>query len=377
MKCTNCGAEFEDGTLFCPVCGTEVQWVPEYNTLETLIRQKEIQDQEKKRKEAEARKEKERLERKAEQERKRKKKKTLIAAGSVAAIAAVCAGGLFSVYQKQRNSFDFQLAQAETEFSNKDYENALKYVDRALSLKPDSAEAKILEAKIFLKEENEDAALKLLLSVIKTNPDSTSAYGEVLRLYKKNEKYDEIKKIMDEAADEMRATYKDYICELPEPSVAKGIYLEETEVSFLNVPQNGEIYYTLDGTEPSRKSTKYEDAIELDEEGDYTLKYIAYNEKSIPSDIGEVKYTISFEDPDSPKISPSSGKYERKTTIIVSAKEGCTIYYAFDEEPTIESREYTEPVTMPEGEHTFQAIAVDERGKVSDIASRVYVFYGE
>lgn len=43
MKCRNCGAEYEEGTLFCPKCGKEIQWVPEYNTLETLIRQKELQ----------------------------------------------------------------------------------------------------------------------------------------------------------------------------------------------------------------------------------------------------------------------------------------------------------------------------------------------
>ena len=72
MKSTGCGAEFEEGTLFCPVCGREVQWVPEYNTLETLIRQKELQDKEKKRREMEAQKERERAERKAEQERKDK-----------------------------------------------------------------------------------------------------------------------------------------------------------------------------------------------------------------------------------------------------------------------------------------------------------------
>ena len=46
MKCANCGTEFEDGILFCPVCGKEVQWVPEYNTLETIIQQREIQEKE-------------------------------------------------------------------------------------------------------------------------------------------------------------------------------------------------------------------------------------------------------------------------------------------------------------------------------------------
>ncbi|MEF2734095.1 MAG: zinc-ribbon domain-containing protein, partial [Blautia sp.] len=45
MKCRNCGAEYEEGNLFCPKCGKEIQWVPEYNTLETLIRQKELQEQ--------------------------------------------------------------------------------------------------------------------------------------------------------------------------------------------------------------------------------------------------------------------------------------------------------------------------------------------
>lgn len=35
MKCANCGTELKDGTLFCPACKSEVQWVPEYHTLET------------------------------------------------------------------------------------------------------------------------------------------------------------------------------------------------------------------------------------------------------------------------------------------------------------------------------------------------------
>ena len=89
MKCTNCGAEFEDGTLFCPKCGKEVQWVPEYHTLETILRQKELMEQEKKKKELEAQKERERQQRKAEQERRRKRKKNMIL-GSCAASSGGC-----------------------------------------------------------------------------------------------------------------------------------------------------------------------------------------------------------------------------------------------------------------------------------------------
>lgn len=376
MKCTNCGAKLEEGTLFCPKCGKEVQWVPEYNTLETIIKQKELKEQEKRKKEQELQKEPERLQRKAEQEKKRKKKKRILFAGSVAVIVAAVGAGMFFVYQSQHNSFDFQMAQAETKFSNKDYESALKYIERALSLNPKSAEANILEAKIYLKEENESAALSILLSVIEENPDSVNAYGELLRLYEKNEEFDKITELMSHASDTMKEKYEAYVSEAPTPSNVGGAYSSEVSIEFKNLPEGTEIFYTLDGKTPDKSSNKYEKAIVLEEEGTTTLKYIAYNKKGIPSDIKEETYTIKFEAPDKPQISPSSDKYDYAAEIIVTAQEGCDIYYAFDSEPTTDSQKYTGPITMPEGEHTFSAIAVDKRGKVSPVSSAIYVYYG-
>lgn len=375
MKCRNCGAEYEEGNLFCPKCGKEIQWVPEYNTLETLIRQKELQEQEKKKKEMEAQKERERLQKKAEQERKKKKKKRMILAGTTATGVIAVGAGLFFVYQTQLHSFDFQMAQAETKFSNKVYSEALKYVERALALNPESAEANILEAKIYLKEGNEEAALSILLSVTESHPDSTNAYGELLRLYEKNEEYEKIRELMNGASDSMKAKYQTYVCELPSVSKAGGSYSEELELRF-DIPLGTRVYYTLDGSTPDSTSQEYEDAILLDEEGTYKLKYFACNEKGIPSEIGEEAYQLTFQAPQKPQIAPPSDKYEYAAEIIVTAEDDCDIYYAFDAEPTIESEKYIGPITMPEGEHTFSAIAVDSRGKVSQISSAIYVFYG-
>ncbi len=376
MKCTKCGAKLEEGTLFCPKCGKEVQWVPEYNTLETLIKQRELKEQEKRKKELELQKEQEHLQRKAELEKRKKKKRRSILAGSITAVIVAAGLGMFFVYQTQYNSFNFQMAQAETKFSNKDYESALKYIERALSLNPKSAEANILEAKIYLKEDNKSAALSILLSVVEEHPDSVNAYGELLRLYEKNEEFDKIAELMNSASDTMKEKYKAYVSETPLPSNVGGTYFADITVEFQNLPEGTEVFYTLDGKTPDKHSKKYEKSIVLEKEETVVLKYIAYNKKGIPSKVGEETYTLKFEAPEKPQISPSSDKYDYAAEIIVTAEESCDIYYAFDEEPTVDSQKYIGPIAMPEGEHTFSAIAVDKRGKVSPVSSVVYVYYG-
>ena len=138
------------------------------------------------------------------------------------------------------------------------------------------------------------------------------------------------------------------------------------------------VYYTLDGSEPDKTNgTRYDSdyGIVLSEEGEYTLKYIAYNAKGIPSENKEEVYKIEFKAPDAPKITPDSGQYEKATKIRIAVPSGCTAYYAFDDTVTTESTRYTGPVEMPEGEHIFSAILVNKNGKISLTASETYVFY--
>ena len=48
-SCPNCGAQFSDQEVFCPVCGQEVQIVPDFVTAEIQLQElhKRIEEEEK------------------------------------------------------------------------------------------------------------------------------------------------------------------------------------------------------------------------------------------------------------------------------------------------------------------------------------------
>lgn len=378
MKCANCGTELKDGTLFCPACKSEIQWVPEYHTVETILLQKQMR--EKNLKERKQKKEEELRQKKHQEEvRKKKRRKRQMFGGSIAALILLAGAASFAIKQKEYNSFDMQMAQAESEVTNKNYESALKYLERAIELQPDNVQAKILQAKIYTAKEEEEKALPILLSVVESEPDNISAYGELLRLYEKQKDYDEIKALLDTCENEkVKARYEDYICEVPVISLDGGTYDKKQKIDFTAMKYGTKVYYTLDGSTPDKTNgIRYDSAsgIVLSEEGEYTLKYIAYNAKGIPSESKEETYKIEFKTPDAPKITPDSGQYDKAVNIRIVVPSGCTAYYTFDDTVTTESTKYTGPIEMLEGEHIFSAILVDENGKTSLTASETYVFY--
>ena len=79
--------------------------------------------------------------------------------------------------------------------------------------------------------------------------------------------------------------------EKPTFSVAEGTYTEEKSIE-LNATE-GDIYYTLDGTDPTKLSTLYTDAIVLDECGTTTIKAIAISTDS-ESPVASATYTINL-----------------------------------------------------------------------------------
>ena len=259
--CSRCGARIPDGELFCPECGQEVQLVPDYETMGSRFQQEE----ERKKEEAERRRQEE--EKKAEEERQKKKKATVRSVIILAAAAAAFAIIIFFVRscqeQQNYNSFDYQLAKAETAYSNSDYDAALEYVTRAISLDGENLDARMLLALIHDKNGRQDEAVAELLSVIDDHPDYEPAYSQLIRIYEEQGETDRIKELLNSCrSEEVLEKFSDYICNAPEFSLKEGEY-DTLQKLTIRAAEGTVIYYSTDGSDPDTSSDRYFSAIQI------------------------------------------------------------------------------------------------------------------
>ena len=77
----------------------------------------------------------------------------------------------------------------------------------------------------------------------------------------------------------------------------------------------------------------YTDAgIELDDVGKYTIKAVCKNDKGIYSDVVTCKYKTEAKAPDYPEVTPDGGTMDDITFVVITADEGCSIYYTWMEQ---------------------------------------------
>lgn len=141
------------------------------------------------------------------------------------------------------------------------------------------------------------------------------------------------------------------------------------------------IAYTLDGTEPSlSSSSKYKDPIifnNTDINGDsmqVTLNAVSYTDKaSLKAGNVSITFTVEKSAVAPPYFSHESGDYYQQEYITIAGAEGTTIHYTYDgSTPTANSPVYYEPIEMLRGNNILSAIAIDESGAESEVASSVY-----
>ncbi len=368
MICPKCGHEISDGHLICEKCGYEIRVVPDFDPsvdepihgASALIKPS-VSDTE--------------TDLLHVSIKKTSGRKTAVYV-YLCVIGALIVGS-FLIYQIHIQNLNYQLNHAAGLIEAGQYAQAEKYLDSAYYLHPESVDILFLEADNYYKmkknEKCEDA-----LEQIATADDygleyREKAYDELIAILDNQGKYVSINELLSECSIPNVVTkYQNYTAIAPQFSEKSGNFNGVINLK-LSANTGGDIYYTTDGTIPTKSSSKYLAPIKL-ETGSYVISAIFINKYGISSDISTGNYTINAEIPEAPQLILDSGNYTQPCMVTAAAQKGCSIYYTVDNsKPSADSIPYTSPIPMPLGITNFKFIAVDdESGNMSDITMRTY-----
>ena len=306
---------------------------------------------------------------------KRKRRNLLI---TLFVILALIVAGVVIVYQ---NSYTGMIRKGYNAIQSRDYAAAERYFERAVIKDKSRPEAYVGYAEIYINQDDLDSAEEVFQDAIQTQPSNVKLYQAAIDFYMDTEQTGKISELLQNCEDEtVLNAVADYISSAPEFSPEEGTFEEVQEIT-LTSETGGDIYYTLDGSEPSAENgTKYTEPVLLQDEGEFEIRAVAVNSKGIPSVVSSGTYTIQFPIVDAPAVTPSTGQYSQPQQITITVPDGYTAYYTMDgTTPTSSSTQYTGPVTMPENAQTiFMAILVNNNnGKATEATTRNYITTSE
>jgi len=140
----------------------------------------------------------------------------------------------------------------------------------------------------------------------------------------------------------------------------------------ITAPTSGDLYYTLNGTDPFKYGTLYTSPIFL-RSGKYYIKAVYINDYGICSDIEEARFEIENTQPEPPDVTLPSGQYTTPQMISVTVPQDCVVYYTMDGSiPDESSFIYGEPIPMKEGVTNYRFVAISEEGVYSEVIARSY-----
>lgn len=152
---------------------------------------------------------------------------------------------------------------------------------------------------------------------------------------------------------------------IPAPTIkGNSTFTDDVKVT-IEAREGCDIYYTTDGSAPTKDSTAYEGEITVD--ATTTIKAIAYKGDDLYSEVSSKTFTKIVEKP----VIDGETPFDSSTEVTIAAAEGATIYYTDDgSTPTDASTAYSSALTL-EATTTIKAIAV-KGGITSEVASKTF-----
>ncbi|MDR0220834.1 MAG: chitobiase/beta-hexosaminidase C-terminal domain-containing protein [Lachnospiraceae bacterium] len=402
MTCPKCGFELNDEHLICGQCGEEIQIVPDFEPeLENSISEAmlTVADEINPDSESVASQQapdaagveapempeapgafKQMLLEAAEllAETSRKKR------GAVVTILAIVFFSMIiplSVNAYRSNSVTFQLEQARVYAEAGDYESAMAVMERVAERRSNDINIVFLWTDYCLAGGQSGQAVDILLAAA-TSPSYTwsetdECYARLVAILDQERDYERIVSVLAATRDEdLIERYGYYFSSPPAFSEESG-HFTESLMLWLTAGSAGNIYFTLDGSDPTADSYLYYGPILLPAGDNYVTAVFA-NEYGIMSEAVQRSYFIDIPAPAPPQVALTSGRYIRPTRIEVNVPDGCTVYYTTDGSvPTSESTIFDQPINMPLGTTYYSFVAINSEGVSSEVVMRTFEYRAE
>lgn len=126
-------------------------------------------------------------------------------------------------------------------------------------------------------------------------------------------------------------------------------YPDSKQVSIITTENNGKIYYTTDGSEPTQQSTLYTGTITLD--GNCTLKAIVAKNDSVNSEVNTRNVSDWFYVDDNVQFTQVKGEDGQPRMKLETTTEGATIYYWLNgyKDNLVDNNTYDAPFVVEDG----------------------------
>ncbi|HBG08228.1 MAG: hypothetical protein A2075_13285 [Geobacteraceae bacterium GWC2_58_44] len=155
-------------------------------------------------------------------------------------------------------------------------------------------------------------------------------------------------------------------------SPAAGLYSAARSVT-LTVSETAAVYYTSDGSQPTKASARYSAPIPV--AASTTVKFFAVDAAGNSEAVRSAAYTIDTKAPTT-TATPGAGSYSSAQTVTLSATEAGSIYYTTDgSQPTAASAKYGAPISITDS-CTLRFFATDAAGNREAVKALAYTVTG-
>jgi len=156
---------------------------------------------------------------------------------------------------------------------------------------------------------------------------------------------------------------------------APGDYRNSILVSFKDLGDCN-IYYTLDGSEPSSSSSVYRAGIPIDD--DTVVRYFCLDSSGQSRPVQEAFYrigkTVAVEGELLTVATPPGGVYEKRVMVVLNSRAGATVFYTMDgSDPGTDSPVFTSPLRLTV-DTTLRFFSVGVNGDREPLREETYTF---